>query len=61
MLKNILRNRWTKLKHLAKDKYKKQQQEYVREFRKHANNLGIYDTIPKSYDRCEDANREKTK
>jgi Mg-chelatase subunit ChlD len=24
----------------AKDKYKKQQQEYVREFRKHANNLG---------------------
>ena len=30
-----------KLKHqLAKDKYKKQQREYVREFRKHASNLG---------------------
>ena len=25
----------------AKDKYKKQQREYVREFRKHANNLGF--------------------
>ena len=42
---------------VAKDKYKKQQQEYVREFRKHANNLGNVVLVPKFNDRCEDANR----